>query len=1048
MVNGKLVVGLLCVFVLVFACPAGAACVVPVDDLYITEDTVLCPGVYTINDVNNDGVIIIKRDNVNVVCDNTVVKSSPDVIFDDQRKGIVDRTYQGVTVKDCVFSGFVYGAFFDSTVQVNLVNNTFENSIGWGYGAGIYFSGVTHSVVSDNKVTNNSNGVIFENSLGNSLSNNFICFNTVDISSSGSLNDGISNTCDHTRGDWADEGTPDGCLNLCPINTGDKDRDGVINGNDNCWEEPNDDQADEGDHDCLFFSKPYRSDPHCGDACDNCPQEANSQEDEDSDDVGDACDYCAHTPPFTSVDSYGCQLCIDSDAGKVYHEKGFVGPQFPGAPQFFDYCKDSQVLVENYCNGDVSSTEEYDCRVHQNPGDPPSSCVDGACCFDLDIDGICDLNDPDIDGDGCLNADDPASRIWSPDPDNDKIGNDCDTDRDGDFCPNERDPKPDFNSGNSDNDIWGDDCDNCPTVGNFFQDNHDPDPFGDACDDDDDNDGCLDTDDKFRIDWHPNSDSTPSIFDDFADDCDNCPSVLNQDQLDRDTDGEGDACDCDDGWMGENEQGADCGNICGISCFDKYFATSQGEWRHIHQVHDSMCMPVLINGDSNGKIDIVFMMAQDYGSDSTKFRADIRDMITNAFLDPVINQHKNKINFWYLHSPDTATLTIDSQTNCWVSLPVIAPETHGKLFSEICPMGSLAAILHPTSCRDYAQPGVFATITNPEYGILLHEAGHGVFGLTDEYDDSKNNPPCGTSYKIHEPFPNVFSSKEDCMLKTQFPPKNCNQYTTCEGGRWRGTYDNTMMWSCYTPGVCNWEDDAEWKVRSVFSLYSDPPAEETRKALVETFSYDGTSLVLESSHAVYGDVPERILEWDGLRLVSRDAGGATVGSFTINDPRYVDYVNPPGGELLDETTFSVVLFFADNIKSLEVQDIQAGNRVLGVFDLEPAVRDFCADYPDDPQCMTYDGDNDGIPDQQDKCPGTVLPEVFLKLNPNHHGDVDGDRVFEVGSAKGYTDSTYTITKTSGCGCQQILTQKPGNNEGEKKHGCTKGTMDNFIKKNK
>jgi len=257
---------------------------------------------------------------------------------------------------------------------------------------------------------------------------------------------------------------------------------------------------------------------------------------------------------------------------------------------------------------------------------------------------------------------------------------------------------------------------------------------------------------------------------------------------------------------------------------------------------------------------------------------------------------------------------------------------------------------------------------------------------------------------------------------------------------------------CNCPGypntACPWGVDGERRVAGVLSQYWDPPVDETRKAFVETFSYDGTNLVLLSSNIVYGDVPERVLEWNGLRMVLRNSGGAVVGSFSIGDPRYVDYAYPPGGELLDETTFTVVLFFADDIKSLEVQDIQAGNKILGVFDLEPAVKDFCSLYPSDPQCMSYDGDNDGVADHLDKCLDTSVPETFVKLNPNNYGDIDGDRIFEVGSAKGYGASGYSLGMTHGCSCQQILAQKPGNNEGENKFGCTKGTIDNFIKQNR
>ena len=95
-----------------------------------------------------------------------------------------------------------------------------------------------------------------------------------------------------------------------------------------------------------------------------------------------------------------------------------------------------------------------------------------------------------------------------------------------------------------------------------------------------------------------------------------------------------------------------------------------------------------------------------------------------------------------------------------------------------------------------------------------------------------------------------------------------------------------------------------------------------------------------------------------------------------------------------------------------------------------------------------DDDNDNVLDEDDSCPNTLLPEAVptKELKPNHHADVDGDSVFETVMPKGkvVVDSSYSLADTFGCSCEQILEIKPGNDNGEMKHGCTKGTMDNWV----
>lgn len=174
------------------------------------------------------------------------------------------------------------------------------------------------------------------------------------------------------------------------------------------------------------------------------------------------------------------------------------------------------------------------------PGTEEGEVVDEAGCSDNQVDpdgdGYCNFDAP-TDGPSDCAEQDNCPLVYNPDQDN------IDGDDRGDACDDD-----------DDNDGVADAEDNCPAVPNGDQPDADNDGLGDACDNDDDNDNVVDPIDNCQ--FTPNPDQIDTDNDNVGDACDddddgdqiidvedNCPLVSNSDQADGDGDGLGDACD-------------------------------------------------------------------------------------------------------------------------------------------------------------------------------------------------------------------------------------------------------------------------------------------------------------------------------------------------------------------------------------------------------------------------------------------------------------------------------------------------------------------------
>jgi hypothetical protein len=101
---------------------------------------------------------------------------------------------------------------------------------------------------------------------------------------------------------------------------------------------------------------------------------------------------------------------------------------------------------------------------------------------------------------------------------------------------------------------------------------------------------------------------------------------------------------------------------------------------------------------------------------------------------------------------------------------------------------------------------------------------------------------------------------------------------------------------------------------------------------------------------------------------------------------------------------------------------------------------------DSPLVTILDSDDDGVPDGDDMCPATVIPESVptVRLGTNRWALVDDDFEFDTIAAKGKGPGrSYSTADTAGCSCEQIIVAQ-GLGNGHTKFGCSISAMDDWV----
>lgn len=151
----------------------------------------------------------------------------------------------------------------------------------------------------------------------------------------------------------------------------------------------------------------------------------------------------------------------------------------------------------------------------------------------------------------------------------------------------------------------------------------------------------------------------------------------------------------------------------------------------------NMAAPVYCQGDPDDVSDLVFIPDTDI-TNMNNFYANCRGAILESFFDePKTRFWRRQFNFYINPLRGTAT-DYDRRT---IDGPHQVPSNNANLsFAE----GRV--LMHQNNLRDYSSGGLFSTEMQNR-GTILHEAGHALFDLADEYnsgvhwqeDDLPNN---------------------------------------------------------------------------------------------------------------------------------------------------------------------------------------------------------------------------------------------------------------------------------------------------------------------
>jgi hypothetical protein len=265
---------------------------------------------------------------------------------------------------------------------------------------------------------------------------------------------------------------------------------------------------------------------------------------------------------------------------------------------------------------------------------------------------------------------------------------------------------------------------------------------------------------------------------------------------------------CEDNFMNRDEEQIDCGGTRCTPC-------TPCTWCGPHVT------PLRIIGATEDKIDVVFIPDTDYGGDMSRFVRDIQDTIINGYYqNDAIEQNRTMFNFYYLdHEADVTGYPAAGFT---------PPLGSCEDFQDATSFADSIPIVHTIAFRDWSDTRCERRVFCSEptsYRTFVHESGHSVFGLKDEYC-------CDSHYQQQDTLPNIWSSRNNCeddATAMGWDLGDCSNFceagsVNCGSGFWDIDSPDCIMAGSLGCGtgttMCQFDEACLRRVNYVFSQYS------------------------------------------------------------------------------------------------------------------------------------------------------------------------------------------------------------------------------------